>query len=42
VERKSLADLVSSLTGSRLKYQLADLAPAVWAAYRLEHPETPA
>jgi len=26
VERKSLADLVSSLTGNRLKYQLVDLA----------------
>lgn len=47
VERKSLADLVSSLTTGKLKYQLADLAAAPRAAlvvearyseiFRLEH-----
>jgi len=36
VERKSLADLVSSLTGSRLKYQLADLAALPRAAIVVE------
>ena len=36
MERKSLADLVSSLTGSRLKYQLADLAALPRAAIVVE------
>jgi hypothetical protein len=36
VERKSLADLVSSLTTGRLKYQLADLAAVPHAALIVE------
>jgi hypothetical protein len=36
VERKSLADLVSSISGNRLKYQLADLAALPRAAIVVE------
>ena len=36
VERKSLADLVSSLTGGKLKYQLSDLASLPHAAVVVE------
>lgn len=36
VERKSLADLVSSLTGGKLRYQLADLAALPRAAVVVE------
>lgn len=36
VERKSLADLVSSLTGGKLKYQLGDLASLPHAAVVVE------
>jgi ERCC4-type nuclease len=36
VERKSLADLVSSLTGGKLKYQLSDLAAIAHAAVVIE------
>ncbi len=36
VERKTLADLISSITGSRLKYALADLATLPHAAVVVE------
>ena len=38
VERKSLADLVATMTGGRLWYLLADLASLDRAAYRHAHP----
>ena len=36
VERKSLTDLLGSLIGSRLRFQIADLAALPWAAVVVE------